>query len=178
MQEAFQRAFARPLFDSLGAVLQPYTLAHCFALSCLESPFALGGDQSTATLADLGLAVAVCRMTAPEVREFMGGTRELVGLDEWAAQSATMDWSAEGERFAEYLRHYRSIPDRWNKSNAAPAARVPWQWIAAARLCAGDASRIDAAWATPVNEAFVLFACDDAESVKSDSEISFLKGAS
>jgi hypothetical protein len=154
MDEAFARAFYVPAFTAFGRKLQPYTLAHSFALLTLGCAIAEDADGD-ATLADYGLAAWVCSLPPDECRTLTAAP----DLGAWIFGLGKVSTGHEVAALSEYFAHYRAIPRRWQSGNGE-SPRAPWQWVAVARLC-GMGMTTAAAWATQVCEAFAMLAASD-----------------
>lgn len=164
MNEPFARAFLRKEFEAFGFRLNPYSLAHSFALEMCGCGIEAGG---TVTVGDAYMLALFASRQPVELRD----AATLESIRAVAPDFTRFDMQASVSAVEEYLAHYRTHPRRWNGRASSP--RAPWQWVAVARLCATGVSIADA-WAMPVSEATALLGAQDAyngdDGIMSDAE--------
>lgn len=139
--------------------LEQFQLGHAYLLHAIGSPYMVGGGVEKP---DLALAAWICsRPASASMRLFKAGRPSIFLMRAVAQWSKRIDWTAHDKAFSEYVERAMQHPRRWSSGQGVGAVRAPWQWIAAVRLCGGDASKLDKAWDTPLLDATCYLTTSD-----------------
>lgn len=162
MHPAFASVFLRECPRVCGWRLKPLQLGHVALLDAVGSPFMSG---EPASYADVVAAAWACSRNATDA---MRGRRRW-----WNVPAMGEGLEHHENMLREYFAHHLQAPSRWPSKDAKPC-RVPWQFGMANRLCAGDWSKIDEAWNTPILEATARIFTEDAangdETIKTEDD--------
>jgi hypothetical protein len=142
----------------MGEPLQPFSLAHYVALQLISSPYLL--KSSRASLADLGIAVFLCRLPAMQALSLIASGDVLADMVKEFAKRAGRFNKAEHDRiFRDYIADFTDLPDYWIKENenSDAAIRAPAEFHIIRVLCKVYNCKLNEAWATPMSLARLYF---------------------
>ena len=132
-----------------GAHLRPMTLGHVATLRNLRNKYLLGGVP---TFMDLAVGVAVCKLSWPELREWLVGD-DMRELKTWSRKTHK-NWQKHGDAFSAWVGDNMTGPARWvEEGGKYKQLKAPWEWHLARILCKDWGMTFDQAWDTPVARA-------------------------
>lgn len=151
--------------------LKPFQLGHALLLDALQSPYMAGGDVEKA---DLALAAWICSQDATSARDaIQTGGPGVFFCHVVARACKRINWQLHEERFTQYFERNMQAPRRWG-ATLGSGPRASWQWMAAVRLCAGDFTKLEQAWNTPLLSVTCFNTAQDAlngdDSIVSEAE--------
>ena len=161
MLPVYAAAFLPPAPPTiLGVRLRLFSLGHAFILEAASNGYAPGveGDGS---VGELLIALRVCSLDWTGAREFCRAGMEPEAVKEWADDCNAESLTTASTALRAHVVASLQIPRRWKKEGAEGKARVPWPLQCLSALLDGGPmtpANVEAAWNTPVGEAFCLIA--------------------